>query len=396
MAASGGRTLDQRPASRARRRRSDGSSVDRRCELGDGERRCRVDATPRTPGCSVATNGPFGATCRARHESALARATTTSSPLDRDARRRAAAGRGCAASRGARSRPSGDAGRTTTASSRERGRARAAHAAGANPSELGDLDRLDDPAERLGRCREPVPTSSVRPPLDRDLGRGLRPPAGSAPSRTHTTATAARRHRQPDRRRRVAQVLDRLAAGDARHPLEPRLDEGAHQLGAALGRRRGGTQPMALRMKNSRLVEHRVGVAAEPLPVAGAAAQRERAASASRPGGSRTTRRSADHRSSVAAVSARMALDDRPATVRQSVDQRPRLGVADQDSTRSDRRPRLAPPPARRPRDGIEDGPSHSSAARSTVLAPDHGAPAPRHLATQHRQATRGSRSLLR
>ena len=148
----------------------------------------RRRATPRTPGCSVATNGPGAAMVSITRPPW--RATSAPSVAD---------GHGAGqqrpvedgARRGARSRPSADAGRTTTSSAATAPARAAAHAAGANAgaSQAVHTGVARDAGQRRRRGRRAVADQHAPGRRTRPRIRRRRPPA--APSRTGHDGDAA-------------------------------------------------------------------------------------------------------------------------------------------------------------------------------------------------------------
>ncbi len=92
------------------------------------------------------------------------------------------------ASRGARSRPSGDAGRITSGTGCTRGASRAAREAGRNPSPVSAHQTRPAPTRARAPASDPDPTTMAVPPASATASSA---PTGSRPSRTITMATAS-------------------------------------------------------------------------------------------------------------------------------------------------------------------------------------------------------------
>ncbi len=140
-------------------------------------------STPRTPGCRVATNAAGGS----NECSSEPACRTRSIRDDETAMDMANSGRcNCAASRGAKSRPSGDAGITTTGSSARWGASAAAHAAGLNSPISTVVASRATCCTAIAAAAVPEPTSTTLPPHSEMVSSA---PAGNSASRTTITAS---------------------------------------------------------------------------------------------------------------------------------------------------------------------------------------------------------------
>ena len=229
----------------AGRRRAPASR--RRHRPARGTRDAGSATTPRTPGCSVTTTGPPTATSCSVESPPRPSSDVSGRDADRTGEQRATEDMGQA---GARSRPSGEPGSTTTARRRPAGRGRRAQRAAANGPSSSRRDVVADAGQLVGgstTIRRAPPARRTRRPL-RHRRRAAR---RCAPAPAPTSALRVRAARRPaarppahGERRGVApgprpRACGRAGSWAASGPLGGLAAEVAHDLDDHGDRQRG-------------------------------------------------------------------------------------------------------------------------------------------------------------